>query len=126
MFQTVMIIGTGSFLGGVTRFGLSRLFYPQPGTSFPIGTFVVNVVGCFLIGVLIGAIEKGALTHSGWKLFLTVGFCGGFTTFSAFAFENFLLLRNGNYLLFSLYTSLSVFLCLMALFLGSKTWGIIN
>jgi CrcB protein len=121
MLKMILIIGTGSFIGGVTRFLASRFIQNTVVSAFPWGTFVVNILGCFIIGLLFGISEKGNFLSSEWRLFLTVGFCGGFTTFSTFAQENMALLRDGNFLYFALYSGLSVFLGISATFLGNFT-----
>lgn len=118
MFKVLLAVGLGSCLGGISRFLIGRLIQFHASTSFPLGTLVVNVLGCFLVGILFGLSEKGATTNPEWRLFLTVGFCGGFTTFSTFTLENLALMRDGNFFLFSLYTGLTVFLCLAATYLG--------
>ena len=119
MAKILFIIGTGSFLGGISRFLTSRLIQNTIISSFPYGTFVVNILGCFLIGLFYGLSERGTLMTSEWRMFLTVGFCGGFTTFSTFANENVALLKDGNIISFALYTSLSVFLGILATYLGN-------
>ncbi|MEI6062294.1 MAG: fluoride efflux transporter CrcB [Bacteroidota bacterium] len=118
MFKLVLIAGTGGFLGTVSRFLTSRwvaFYFPS---SFPFGTFAVNVIGCFLIGLIYGISEKGNFINSEWRLFLTVGFCGGFTTFSAFAAENMAMLRDSEIFNFFLYTGSSIFIGLLATFAG--------
>ncbi|HRO85830.1 MAG TPA: fluoride efflux transporter CrcB [Niabella sp.] len=119
MLKVLLAIGTGSFLGGISRFLLSRFVQNQVISSFPYGTFVVNIIGCFIIGILYGLFEKDQLLSPEWRMFLTVGFCGGFTTFSTFAGENYSLLKDGNFMYMALYASLSVFLGIMAVWLGN-------
>jgi CrcB protein len=120
MIRLIMIAGAGGFLGTVSRFLTSRYFQNLILSSFPFGTFIVNITGCLLIGIFFGLSEKGNLLSPEWRMFLTVGFCGGFTTFSTFAGENIALLKDGNFFYFALYTGLSVFLGLMATFLGNS------
>lgn len=119
MLKIILLTGSGGFLGTVARFLTSRYFQSLFLSAFPYGTFIVNVLGCFLVGILYGTSVKGNNLNADWILFLTVGFCGGFTTFSAFAGENLALLRDGNFFYFSIYAGLSVFLGLLATFLGN-------
>ncbi|MDD3566970.1 MAG: fluoride efflux transporter CrcB [Bacteroidales bacterium] len=119
MLRLILIVGTGGFIGTVGRFLLSRLIHTNTLTSFPLGTFTVNIIGCLLIGIIYGVSGRSNIISPDLRLFLTVGFCGGFTSFSTFSSENIFLLRDGNFMLFALYTSLSVFLCLVAVYLGN-------
>lgn len=125
MTRIILLIGAGSFLGGISRFLASRFIQDSVLSAFPFGTFIVNITGCFLIGLIYGISERGNMTDSGLKMFLTVGFCGGFTTFSTFANENVALLRDGNIFQFALYTSLSVFVGILATYLGNLITKII-
>jgi fluoride exporter len=118
MIKTLLLVGTGGFFGSVSRFLASRFMQNYFPSAFPFGTFFVNITGCFLIGLIYGFSERSSLLTSNWKLFLAVGFCGGFTTFSTFANENLALLRDGEFFNFILYTSLSVFLGIAATFIG--------
>ena len=118
MIKTILLVGTGGFIGSVSRFMASRFMQNYFPSAFPFGTFAVNITGCFLIGLIYGISERSSLLTSGWKLFLAVGFCGGFTTFSTFANENLALLRDGEFFNFVLYTGLSVFLGIAATFIG--------
>ena len=119
MIKLILIAGTGGFLGTISRFLASRYFQNLFLSTFPFGTFIVNVTGCLLIGIFYGFAEKGDLLSPEWRMFLTVGFCGGFTTFSTFAGENIALLKDGNFFYFALYTGLSVFIGLIATFFGN-------
>ena len=118
MLRTLLFIGMGSFIGGIARFLLARWVQGGTGSSFPFGTLAVNVLGCLAIGLLYGIFERGNLMNPDLRLFLTVGLCGGFTTFSTFVHENFSLFQTGNLLHFILYTTLSCGLELAAACLG--------
>ena len=118
MFKVLLAIGSGSFLGGISRHLISRAVHNSMVSAFPFGTMSVNIFGCFLIGLLFGFFDRGSLANNELRLFLTVGFCGGFTTFSTFSLENLVMLREGNFLYFTLYAGLSVFLGLAATFGG--------
>jgi CrcB protein len=119
MLKTLFIIGSGSFLGGVARYLTARVVQNSFASAFPYGTMAVNLLGCLLIGLIFGISERTNMISDEWRIFLTVGFCGGFTTFSTFANENMTLLRDGNFFYFALYTGLSVFLGLVAVFFGN-------
>jgi len=125
MLKILFIIGSGSFLGGVSRYLTSRFVQNTIISSFPFGTFVVNIFGCFLIGLFYGLSERGNIMTAEWRMFLTVGFCGGFTTFSTFANENVALLKDGNILYFALYAGLSVFIGVLATYSGNLITKII-
>lgn len=118
MIRDLILVGTGGFLGSISRFMASRFVQNYFPSSFPLGTMSVNIFGSLLIGLIYGASEKSQLLTQNWKLFLAVGFCGGFTTFSTFANENLALLRDGEYFYFLLYTGLSIFLGISAAFAG--------
>lgn len=110
MLKNIVMVALGGSAGSVLRYLCQRWvyqFYPHP---FPWGTLIVNVAGCFLIGVFYSMSEKSSVLTPEWRLLLTTGFCGGFTTFSAFAFENLTLLRSGDVTYFILYILISVVL----------------
>lgn len=121
MLKTILIVGTGGFIGSVARYYVSKLNLYIDFFSVPVGTLLVNVIGCFVIGFLTGIADKSAILTPAWRLFLMVGICGGFTTFSSFANENLMLLHNGLILSILLYTGLSIFLGFAAVYLGYVT-----
>jgi CrcB protein len=118
MLKQLLLIGAGGFIGSVARYLVSRLNTRIEWFAIPLGTLTVNVVGSLLIGFLIGISEKSPILTVEWRMFLMVGLCGGFTTFSSFSGENLMLLRNGQILPLLLYTGLSVFLGFTAVYLG--------
>src|SRR5690242_1946848 len=105
--KNILLVGLGGGIGSMLRYLCQKWFgenYPQP---FPWGTFIVNLIGCFLIGMIYAASEKATAITPQTRLFLAAGFCGGFTTFSAFAFENMNLLHNRDISYFLIYTIVS-------------------
>ena len=107
----------GSFIGGISRYLLSLFIQTKLTTSFPFGTLGVNIIGCFLIGLVFGLADKGGLSNE-WRIFLATGIIGGFTTFSAFSNETVTLLRDGQFWYAAIYISASVMLGLLATFGG--------
>lgn len=106
--KTVLLVGLGGFAGSILRYGMSRFIITHTSGGFPWGTFVVNLLGCFFIGVLWGLAGRFEWFTSELRMLLIVGLCGGFTTFSTFSSESLMLLRNGNGLPFLLYITGSV------------------
>ena len=116
--KALLIVFVGSGIGGVARYGMQTWFVKLYPHSFPIGTFIVNILGCFLIGLFYEISHKASFITPEWRLALTTGLCGGFTTFSTFAYENLSLLKSGNYMVFTLYIILSVVLGIAGVFVG--------
>ena len=104
----VIYVGLGGFMGACARYLISNAF-----TKSELATFVANIIGCFLIGIIFTKVENQAL-----KLFLVTGFLGGLTTFSTFSFETFKLLENGMFFKATVYSLGSLFVGLFALFIG--------
>lgn len=118
MLKTILYIAFGGAIGSVLRFLTSIFVAKFWQNHFPLATFLTNVVGCFLIGILIGFLEKNNLTESNLKWFLITGFCGGFTTFSTFGLENFNLFQSNNSFLAFAYIASSIIAGLFAVWLG--------
>lgn len=118
MFKTILLIGSGGFIGSVARYFVSKIVQDSAYTSFPTGTLTVNILGSLIIGFFIGLALKNPSFSVGWRMILMVGFCGGFTTFSTFASENLKLIQDGQVFFVFLYTSLSLFLGFTAVYLG--------
>lgn len=118
MLKNVLLVGLGGGIGSIARFLCQKYLYEWAQHSFPLGTFIVNILGCFLIGLFYGLAEKGNLLTPEWRLLLTTGFCGGYTTFSTFAYENINLLKSGDFLYFGLYTAGSIILGIASAWFG--------
>lgn len=115
--KPVLFVALGGAVGSVCRYlaqvGINKIV----SLTFPTGTCIVNITGCFIIGILYGLATKQPWFTVEWRLFLITGICGGYTTFSSFSYESISLATQGNYLYFALYVGLSVILGLLA------TWG---
>ena len=118
MLRAIIIVGTGGFIGSVLRYLTSVYFQSHNLTTFPWGTFTVNILGSLLIGLIYGIAEKSDYLPADLRLFLAVGICGGFTTFSSFTNDAFLLMQGREWMKLSLYAGLSVFIGLLAVILG--------
>lgn len=121
MIRTLIFIGMGSCLGGIARYLLTRWVQESTSSSFPYGTLAVNLLGCLAIGMLYGLFDRHGWMGPELRAFLVVGFCGGFTTFSTFALENFAMLRDGNWVPAALYAGASLVLGIGAVWLGAVT-----
>jgi CrcB protein len=117
--KLILAIGFGSFLGGISRYLLTQYIQSKVLSGFPYGTLVINVAGCFLIGLVFAFSLKGSLSHE-WRLFLATGILGGFTTYSAFSYETVALIRDGQLTTAFGYVALSLALGLLATFTGMQ------
>ncbi len=115
MLKIYLLVFMGGGIGSVARVAIARFLAQWALPAFPFATFSVNIIGSFLIGLFWGM--PWVSEKQSWQYLLTMGFCGGFTTFSAFSWENFNLLKQGNVFLFFVYVLLSVVLCVLG------TWG---
>ena len=112
--KPLLIIGFGGGLGSICRYLMTVYISKYITIAFPTGTFIVNITGCFIIGLLYGITNKYAWMSLEWRLFLITGICGGYTTFSTFSYDSISLIRQGNYLYFLLHVAFSVILGLLA------------
>lgn len=115
--MTYLYIMIGGALGAFARHANSTLWKYFLGGNFPYWTLTANILGSFIMGILVGYFARNAISEE-WRAFLTVGFCGGFTTFSAFALESVLLAERGEYWQSGLYILASVVLSIAALLAG--------
>ena len=115
--KQAFLVFLGGGIGSCLRYFISKSLNPI-FSGFYLGTFLVNVMGCLLIGLILGYALKDSFLSQSHILLMATGFCGGFTTFSAFTFENFNLLKSGDYFAFSLYTLGSIVTGLLAVVVG--------
>lgn len=118
MFRNLLLIGIGSFAGGIARFLCQQLVQKNYPASLPLGTLGVNVTGCFIIGIIYGLGNRGNVLSPELRLLIATGFCGGYTTFSSFAYENISMIQNGEFFFTALYILLSLFAGFAAVYVG--------
>lgn len=118
MMRSLLLVGLGGAVGSMARYFISRVISTRYTLSFPLATFIINIVGCFLIGLLFGYVQKNNTSQSDLWLILATGFCGGFTTFSAFALENVNLLKGQINITALLYITASVIVGILLCRLG--------
>lgn len=118
MLRTILIVGSGGFIGSVMRYLVQVFVERGSDNGFPWGTFVANIAGSFIIGMVFALAQKGSLLSAEWRLFLAVGICGGFTTFSSFAYNNLTMLKEQAYGQFIWNVGGSLFFSLIAVYLG--------
>lgn len=111
MIKQILLVGLGGGIGSMLRFIISLFSTKYFDSKFPIATITVNVIGSLLIGVILAYLHKTNTESSDLKFLLAIGLCGGFTTFSTFAWENLQLFNNQQYYLAIFYTLLSLLLC---------------
>ncbi|MBI2729631.1 MAG: fluoride efflux transporter CrcB [Sphingobacteriales bacterium] len=117
MLKNFFLVGFGGMIGSILRFATSIIF-KNASTGFPVATFSVNIIGSFIIGCVFGMSLKEGVINWDWKLFLTTGVCGGFTTFSALSLEGVALLQQQRYTVFALYFTGSIVFGLVAAWAG--------
>lgn len=115
--KILLLIGAGSFIGGISRYLLAQFIQNKFFSAFPYGTLGVNILGCFFIGIVFALSEKANLMAA-WRMFLVTGLLGGFTTFSSFSNETVAMLRVGQFWYALAYIAASVLLGLLATLAG--------
>jgi CrcB protein len=114
-----LVVLAGAGLGGLARYVAGTWIMAKYGGRFPLGTFVINITGAFLIGVLMTLLTERFHPHPNWRLFLVVGILGGYTTFSSFEYETYQAVRDGERWLGLLYVGGSVVLGYLGVWLGT-------
>jgi CrcB protein len=114
-----LMVGVGGFLGSVLRFWLGSFIGGRLGARFPYGTFVINVTGSFLIGMIVTVLAAKAHWSPNWRYLILIGFIGGYTTFSTFEFETLRLAQDGQMLMAILNVTLSVVVGFVGVWAGA-------
>lgn len=117
MVKQVLLVFAGGGIGSVLRYLIGK-YLNSADSGIPYGTFAANVIGSLLIGIILGLAVKQNTLSENQILFLATGFCGGFTTFSTFAYENHLFLKSGDFTSFAVYTIASFIVGFLAVFGG--------
>jgi len=115
--KSLLLVFLGGGFGSSLRFVIGK-YLNNPETGIPYGTFAANIIGSLLIGIILGLAVKNESLSQNTVLFLATGFCGGFTTFSSFAYENHIFLKTGDFMSFAIYTIASFILGFAAVFFG--------
>ncbi len=118
MMKQVLFVGMGGAAGSILRYLTNVFTAKYYSASFPLATFIVNIGGCFLAGLIFGLITQETTEAQYLKFLLITGFCGGFTTFSAFALENVRLMNSGSATVAVMYTIASIVAGLLAVWIG--------
>ncbi|GHT48949.1 putative fluoride ion transporter CrcB [Bacteroidia bacterium] len=118
MIKQILLVGLGGGVGSILRFLASKWLMQSDKCGFPLATFLVNVLGCLLIGVLIGGAYRQNALDADMRALLVAGFCGGFTTFSTFSLENVQLFQAGQYGTLLLYVFATLIIGFAAVYAG--------
>lgn len=117
--QTILLISIGAILGANLRYFVAQYVARLISSNLPYGTLLINVTGSFVLGLFLVWTTERVLADPRWRLMIAVGFCGGYTTFSSYAYETFALFENGQWLTCGLNILANNILCLAAIVLGA-------
>jgi CrcB protein len=118
MVMRYLMVGLGGSCGAMARFWLGGEISQRMGARFPCGSFAVNISGCYFLGLILAVLTENGYWSAGWRYLVAVGFIGAYTTFSAFEWETFQSVQNGQFVIAGLNVGLSVFVGFLALWLG--------
>lgn len=118
MYRILFYVAAGSSVGGVARYLSQQFVLKHFPSSIPLGTLSVNIIGSFIVGIIYALSEKNNILSDEMRILFATGFCGGFTTFSSFAYENIKLLEDGEFYYTALYVLLSIAIGFLAVYLG--------
>jgi CrcB protein len=117
-FKELLLVFTGGGLGSILRYSITKFTYTRFQLTFPFGTLMVNILACLILGIAVGMADQKQIIGPLSRLFIVTGFCGGFSTLSAFSNESVFLYQNGNYIFMGLYIFLSILLSIAAILAG--------
>jgi len=116
--QSYILVFAGGGIGAALRYWLSGVVHERLGSAFPYGTLAVNILGCFVIGIVMASMQERFLAHPSLRVFLTIGILGGFTTFSSFSYETIAMLKDGEFFYSSVNILASLVCCIAGTWLG--------
>ena len=118
MIRTLILVALGGGIGSMLRYLTTIIIQKYYAAVFPLATLAANIIGCLAVGIIMGLLQKNQLENSTMRWLLVTGFCGGYTTFSAFGYENITMMQNGQFGTAFFYIASSIIIGLLAVFAG--------